>query len=61
MLCLVRLTPACFLQPREALLKYASADPNDNTWTKAWAATQPKPVFDTRPDPEEEEEDGKGR
>ncbi|CDR49463.1 RHTO0S27e00210g1_1 [Rhodotorula toruloides] len=47
--------------PREALLKYASADPNDNTWTKAWAATQPKPVFDTRPDPEEEEEDGKGR
>ncbi|BGP01943.1 hypothetical protein RTBOTA2_005286 [Rhodotorula toruloides] len=46
--------------PREALLKYASADPNDNTWTKAWAATQPKPVFDTRPDPEEEE-DGKGQ
>ncbi|BGP33973.1 hypothetical protein JCM10296v2_005788 [Rhodotorula toruloides] len=46
--------------PREALLKYASADPNDNTWTKAWAATQPKPVFDTRPDTEEEEE-GKGQ
>ncbi|TNY22933.1 WD40-repeat-containing domain protein [Rhodotorula diobovata] len=47
--------------PREALLKYATADPNDNTWTKAWAATQPKPVFDDRPDPEDDVEEKRGR
>ncbi|GAA5985995.1 hypothetical protein JCM10908_006364 [Rhodotorula pacifica] len=40
--------------PREALLKYATQDPSDNTWTKAWAASQPKPVFDTRPESDEE-------
>jgi len=48
-------------QPREALLKYATADPNDNTWTKAWAATQPKTVFDERPDPEDDVEEKRGR
>ncbi|GAA5901838.1 hypothetical protein JCM8208_003601 [Rhodotorula glutinis] len=47
--------------PREALLKYATADPNDNTWTKAWAATQPKTVFDDRPDPEDDVEEKRGR
>lgn len=41
-------------QPREALLKYATQDPGENTWTKAWAASQPKPVFDTRPESDEE-------
>ncbi|GAA5863713.1 hypothetical protein JCM3774_001223 [Rhodotorula dairenensis] len=40
--------------PREALLKYATQDPGENTWTKAWAASQPKPVFDTRPESDEE-------
>ncbi|GAA6010590.1 hypothetical protein JCM10207_007752 [Rhodosporidiobolus poonsookiae] len=45
------------VDPREALLKYATADPNDNTWTKAWAKTQPKPVFDERPDPDEDKEE----
>ncbi|GAA5823064.1 hypothetical protein JCM11251_007472 [Rhodosporidiobolus azoricus] len=44
------------VDPREALLKYATADPNDNTWTQAWSKTQPKPVFDTRIVTEEEEE-----
>ncbi|CEQ40698.1 SPOSA6832_02359 [Sporobolomyces salmonicolor] len=43
--------------PREALLKYATADPSDNTWTQAWAKTQPKPVFDTRVDDDDEEEE----
>ncbi|GAA5868551.1 hypothetical protein JCM1840_005486 [Sporobolomyces johnsonii] len=43
--------------PREALLKYATADPSDNTWTQAWAKTQPKPVFDTRVDDEDDEEE----
>ncbi|KWU46074.1 WD40 repeat-like protein, partial [Rhodotorula sp. JG-1b] len=41
--------------PREALLKYATQDPGENTWTKAWAASQPKPVFDTRPESDEEQ------
>lgn len=45
--------------PREALLKYAVADPNDNEWTGAWNKTQPKPVFDLRPDPLEEEKEKK--
>ncbi|BGP57026.1 hypothetical protein JCM8202v2_004664 [Rhodotorula sphaerocarpa] len=42
--------------PREALLKYATQDPGDNMWTKAWATSQPKPVFDTRPESDEEGE-----
>ncbi|ORY54604.1 WD40-repeat-containing domain protein [Leucosporidium creatinivorum] len=41
--------------PREALLKYATKDVKDNEWTAAWTANQPKPVFDMRPDPDEEQ------
>ncbi|KAL8292109.1 hypothetical protein RQP46_001575 [Phenoliferia psychrophenolica] len=41
--------------PREALLKYATASVEDNEWTSAWTKTQPKPVFDLRPEPTEEE------
>ena len=44
-------------QPREALLKYATADASENQWTAAWTATQPKPIFDTRP--EEDNDDSK--
>ncbi|GAA5856929.1 hypothetical protein JCM8547_008470 [Rhodosporidiobolus lusitaniae] len=47
--------------PREALLKYAVSDPSENTWTSAWAKTQPKAVLarttveeDERKDAEEE-------
>ncbi|GAA6046900.1 hypothetical protein JCM3770_003419 [Rhodotorula araucariae] len=48
--------------PREALLKYATTDPSENKWTKAWSATQPRPVFDERPDPEDDgEEEKRGR
>ncbi|GAA6063096.1 hypothetical protein JCM10212_003294 [Sporobolomyces blumeae] len=42
--------------PREALLKYATSDPSENTWTAAWAATQPKPVFDDRADSDDDKE-----
>lgn len=45
--------------PREALLKYATASVEDNEWTSAWSKTQPKPVFDTRPLSDEEKEDKK--
>ncbi|BGP50318.1 hypothetical protein JCM10450v2_006237 [Rhodotorula kratochvilovae] len=45
--------------PREALLKYATSDPSENEWTKAWSTTQPKPVFDERPDPEDDKEEEK--
>lgn len=49
-------------QPREALLKYATADASENQWTAAWTATQPKPIFDTRPeeDNDDSKEDKKG-
>ncbi|GAA6018333.1 hypothetical protein JCM11491_005936 [Sporobolomyces phaffii] len=40
--------------PREALLKYATADPADNTWTSAWSKTQPKAVFDDRSDSDDD-------
>ncbi|GAA5885663.1 hypothetical protein JCM16303_003104 [Sporobolomyces ruberrimus] len=40
--------------PREALLKYATADPSDNTWTSAWSKSQPKPVFDERSDSDDD-------
>ncbi|KAI5478700.1 WD repeat protein 70 [Pseudohyphozyma bogoriensis] len=43
--------------PREALLKYATSDPSDNTWTQAWTKTQPKAVFDERALKDQEEED----
>ncbi|KAK4704133.1 WD repeat-containing protein 70, partial [Phenoliferia sp. Uapishka_3] len=43
--------------PREALLKYATQSVEDNEWTSAWTKTQPKPVFDLRQDPEEEEKE----
>ncbi|GAA5988162.1 hypothetical protein JCM11641_003617 [Rhodosporidiobolus odoratus] len=49
------------VDPREALLKYATADPEDNTWTKAWAKTQPKAVFDNRPEEEGAEGGGEGK
>lgn len=48
-----------YIQPREALLKYATASVEDNEWTSAWTKTQPKPVFDLRPAPEDEEKDKK--
>ncbi|GAA5848088.1 hypothetical protein JCM3766R1_006402 [Sporobolomyces carnicolor] len=40
--------------PREALLKYATADPAENTWTAAWSKSQPKPVFDDRSDSDDD-------
>ncbi|GAA5941632.1 WD40 repeat domain-containing protein [Sporobolomyces koalae] len=40
--------------PREALLKYATADPSENEFTKAWTKTQPKPVFDYRSDSDDD-------
>ncbi|GAA5970824.1 hypothetical protein JCM3765_005577 [Sporobolomyces pararoseus] len=40
--------------PREALLKYATTDPKDNTWTAAWSKSQPKPVFDERSDSDDD-------
>ncbi|GAA5994704.1 hypothetical protein JCM5350_006312 [Sporobolomyces pararoseus] len=40
--------------PREALLKYATTDPKDNTWTAAWSKSQPKPVFDDRSDSDDD-------
>lgn len=43
------------MQPREALLKYATKDVNDNEWTAAWTKNQPKPVFDLRPESDEED------
>ncbi|KAK4046201.1 hypothetical protein OIO90_006622 [Microbotryomycetes sp. JL221] len=42
--------------PREALLKYATASNDDNTWTAAWSKTQPKPVFDERADDDNKSE-----
>ncbi|KIY51398.1 WD40 repeat-like protein [Fistulina hepatica ATCC 64428] len=38
--------------PREALLKYANAEPQ---WTAAWTKNQPKPVFQEEEEEEEEE------
>ncbi|GAA5906824.1 WD40 repeat domain-containing protein [Sporobolomyces salmoneus] len=40
--------------PREALLKYATNDPGENTWTSAWSKSQPKPVFDDRSDSDDD-------
>ncbi|KAG7099448.1 hypothetical protein E1B28_001299 [Marasmius oreades] len=40
--------------PREALLKYAKLGEEDPQWTAAWRINQPKPVFST---PKEHEED----
>ncbi|GAA6031509.1 hypothetical protein JCM8097_006490 [Rhodosporidiobolus ruineniae] len=45
------------VDPREALLKYATSDPSENTWTQAWAKTQPKAVFDPHAQEEEEAEE----
>ncbi|KAJ7462614.1 transcription factor [Mycena galericulata] len=43
--------------PREALLKYAHTQ-NDQQWTSAWKANQPKPVFaDVSQEEEKEEEE----
>lgn len=41
------------LQPREALLKFATGEPNE--FTSVWDKNQPKPVFDLRPDEAEED------
>ena len=41
--------------PREALLKYAAKEGEAGEWTGAWAQTQPKAVFDTRPETDEED------
>lgn len=38
--------------PREALWKYADGKPNEHT--SVWEANQPKPIFDLRPDSQEE-------
>ncbi|SCZ89214.1 BZ3500_MvSof-1268-A1-R1_Chr1-1g01034 [Microbotryum saponariae] len=45
--------------PREALLKYATASVEENEWTAAWTKNQPKPVFDLRPDTDDEDDDPK--
>lgn len=39
--------------PREALLKYAAGEKSDPMFTKAWAKTQPKTIYDTNIDDEE--------
>lgn len=44
--------------PREALIKYATKDGERDEWTAAWKETQPKAIFDTR---QEEEEEGQER
>ncbi|SCV71516.1 BQ2448_3104 [Microbotryum intermedium] len=41
--------------PREALLKYATTSVEENEWTAAWTKNQPKPVFDLRPDTDDED------
>ena len=51
---LMKYTIARRMQPREALLKYATTDPKDNTWTAAWSKSQPKPVFDDRSDSDDD-------
>ena len=43
--------------PREALLRYATKEGEKGEGTGAWAATQPKAVFDSRP-PTDEEDNG---
>lgn len=40
-------------QPREALLKYA--DGKSDTHTAMWNKNQPTPIFDMRPDDEDED------
>lgn len=42
--------------PREALLRYASKEGEKGEWTGAWSETQPKAVFDLRPETDDEEE-----
>ena len=42
--------------PREALLKHADKVDEFSSYTAAYAATQPKPIFETEPMEEEEEQ-----
>ena len=42
--------------PREALLKYAEKAEKEPLFTNAWKATQPKTIYDDRPDEEDEED-----
>ena len=43
--------------PREALLKYAEKAEKEPLFTNAWKVTQPKTIYDDRPDEEDEEEE----
>jgi len=43
--------------PREAILKYASAAEKNPYWFKVYQTTQPKPIFDLTPEEDDDDDD----